>query len=76
VCGVFLLLLFLFLASFLVVCPLKCLRIERHLAAKTGTNFAVLVSQVLFADVIFLGWCFFLLVVFFSMSAISSGRDD
>ena len=40
-CGVFLLLLFLFLASFLVACPLKCLRIERHLAAKTGTNSAV-----------------------------------
>ena len=26
---------------FPVVCPLKFLRIERHLAAKTGTNLAV-----------------------------------
>jgi len=28
-----------FTALFSVVCPLKYLRIERHLAAETGTNF-------------------------------------
>ncbi len=32
-----------FLGSFPVVCPLKYFHIERHLAAKFGTNFAVLV---------------------------------
>ena len=49
---------------FPIVCPLKYLLIERHLAAKTGTNLAVPDLVGSFLDDIFLECCIFLLLDF------------
>ncbi len=57
-----------FLPRFSIVCPLKYLRIERHLAAKTGTNLAVSDLMGSFSRRYLLRVLLFCLTAFFSMS--------
>ncbi len=59
---------------FPIVCPLKYLRIERHLAAKTGTNLAVSDLMGSFSRRYFFRVLLFLTACF--SNELSSGRDD
>jgi hypothetical protein len=63
-----------FLIPFPVVCPLKYLHIERHLAAKFGTNFAIYDMSSLLVDELILGWCCFSCSFWYVL--FSSYRDD
>ncbi len=61
---------------FPIVCPLKYLLIERHLAAKTGTNLAVsdLMGSFSRRKKFFIERAFFSYCLFFN--ELSSGRDN